>query len=177
MSTYMEAAEAAKNLNKMLRGVLLVGEALERVGSIEAAEEDARTKLARAQAQLFEASSELDAALQAVNGAHAQAQSIVADAKAAARRTVDAAQADASKLSADAAAQVAEVERAAKKQADQVVAQAESRRAMLEVDVERMTQAVHELDARVEASKQELEETESKLTRAREEAARIFGVK
>ena len=177
MSKFLEAAEAAKNLNKMVRGVLLVGELLEQVGSLESAAEDAKKHAAKAKAELEAAVKEL-----------AKAQAEVAREEEKAEKVREAAAAAKAKTLADASAQAERTVEAAKSKAAEVLsaAAAEAAHRRQEVDGHvhaagiALDEASRTLDAfhlKTQERRAELEVLEKNLAKAKAEAARIFGLK
>lgn len=177
MSKYLEAAEAAKNLNKMVRGVLLVGEMLEQVGSLEYAAEDAKKHATKAREELAGAKVALEAAQAAVSKVQADAEAREARSKARAEQ-----------MAADAQVEAARVIGEAQDQAAGILAKVadESARKRQEVDghvaaagiaLDEASKTLDGLNAAVSKRKAELEAVEKNLAKAKAEAARIFGLK
>lgn len=59
ISTYKEAAENAKSLARLLKGVLQVGEVLEGIGSLDLLEQETRVRTEKTQALAAEAEQQL----------------------------------------------------------------------------------------------------------------------
>jgi chromosome segregation ATPase len=177
MSKLLEAAEAAKTLNRHLRGILLVGEALEHLGSLEEEERQAKLRTDKANEALRAALSELDYAKLDVEKAKADAQAVRQRAEAVAGEVAVDAKDRADALVAAATATAEHARASAVAHAEQVLDDVRRRKHVAESAVKQAERTLAELQAEVAHKQGELAGVNEKLNQARAEAARIFGIK
>ena len=156
-NTYLQAADDALRLLRGFAAVKEVAEAFAQVGTLKQAADEAEAQLAEAQAKIEVAKREVDEARTLSESARGEAAALIADAN-------------------EKAANIVETSREA--------ADTELRKARAECDELRKDAADHvaaanatvlELAAQRDAIKQETEDLEARLLRARSKAAELLG--
>ena len=149
MSKYTEAAEAAKNLHNSLRGVMLVGEQLEELGSIE----DRKHQLEREVKTVTEARDQAQAQLQQSKDAIAEEQRVFKEQRAIDQREHDERM---EKLSVDAFKLIADT----KAQAESLRQEAEGELASLHAEIEEAKVEREALNEEVKTAQERLDDAE-----------------
>jgi len=174
MSSHTEAVESIRVLAARLEGITKVANALERIGSLEDAERDARDRLAATKQAEADVQAQVKIAVAELEGIRETAVSEAAAAAVDAAVTRDAASDAAATLNVAAHAEADRLLNAARDQAAQMVTLARTNAAVSDVDaIEKATLAAAS-QALVDAATKELDELNQRLTTVRSQAARIL---
>lgn len=167
----IEAADAVKNLNKTLRGIFLVGERLEAIGSLEAAAEDARKQLEPLNAEIARRKAELVKLNEKSKAAVGEAEGIIANAHAQVAAVTDKAAADADAVLGLASAQAADLVSRAEGSAQSVRAAAAQDKARVDSEVRAAMQNVRDLTAAAQDAEKRLQDAQRAYAELRAKVA------
>jgi len=174
MSSHTEAVESIRVLAARLEGITKVANSLERIGSLEDAERDAKDRLESTKQTEAEVQVKVKAALTELESIRETAVLEAAAAAVEAQTTRDAAAASAEKLIVDAHAEADRLLNAARDQAAQMVSLARTNAAVADVDAIEKAKLAAASQALVDAATKELDELNQRLTTVRSQAARIL---
>ena len=174
MSQYTNAVESIRVLAARLEGITQVANALERIGSLEDAERDAKDRLAVTKQAEVDVQAQVKIALAELDEVRAKAVSEAAAAAVDAQATRDAAAASADKLIVDTHAEADRLLNAARDQAAQMVTLARTNAAVADVEAIEKAKLAAESQALVDAATKELDELTQRLASAKSQAARIL---
>lgn len=160
MNDLQQAAEQVKNAGRMFRSVVLLADAVERIGSLDAASQESESRLALRRKELFDAEAELKLALAAVEEHKGLALRIVSEAEDAAKRVRAAAASDAA---------------AAHAEAKRVLADAQLGRKTVESQFVKEREDLGSLIKMIDARKLELADVESKIAAVKANALKALG--
>lgn len=155
-NTKLAAADDIKKLSRSLRGLIALGEDLERLGSLENAAQEAESRFNSAKVAEEAASKDLARAIEDIDKAKASASKLMADARLLSDQTVTIGK----KTAEDAVAQ-------ARKAAEQLVTDAKRLKADIDAMADQRQKQADDLAKTIDARQVKLQELETKLAEFR----------
>jgi chromosome segregation ATPase len=170
-----DAANKLKTLAPMFRKFIEVGEALEKIGSLEDAEADAKARAQTARQAAEHEQANLALAVDGLKSAKGQARLLVDDADAKAAKIREAANADAAATAEQAKADAAKAWDHAKSEAGKREAEAKARLRELDERIQGTKAALATCDLELSSKRAELADLEKRIAAVRETAQKMLG--
>lgn len=148
----LAAVHDLKRLSVQLRGILSIADDLERIGSLEQAEAEARSRLDKLRAETEGHKTTAASAIAAGAAAQTQAETVIEDARRQAKQIVEEAHAEAHRLLA-----------ADRRTADAALAESRTKRDKTEKAIEAAEAALEDLGKRIAVRTAQLEDLNKKL--------------